>query len=140
VLRLVGHPEVVDEPWFAHGRSRAEHADLLDGYVGEWIAARDRAEVMALFEAAGAAVAPVYKPSELLEDPQVQALELITTVPDEDLGPIRMQNVMWRMGRTPGSIRSTGRALGADTDEILENDLALSAEDVRKLRERGVVA
>jgi len=31
VLRLVGHPEVVDEPWFAHGRSRAEHADLLDG-------------------------------------------------------------------------------------------------------------
>ena len=140
VLRLVGHPEVVNEPWFAHGRSRAEHADLLDGYVGEWIAARDRAEVVAAFEAAGAAVAPVYKPSELLEDPQVQALELITTVPDEDLGPIRMQNVMWRMGRTPGSIRSTGRALGADTDDILENDLAFSAEDVRKLRERGVVA
>jgi crotonobetainyl-CoA:carnitine CoA-transferase CaiB-like acyl-CoA transferase len=139
VLRLVGHPEVLAEPWFANGRSRAEHADLLDDYVGEWIGARDRDDVMAAFEAAGAAVAPVYKPSELLEDPQVQALELITSVPDEDFGPIRMQNVMWRMGRTPGSIRSTGRALGADTDDILKEELGLSAEEIRDLRERGVI-
>ena len=104
-MRLVGHPEVIDEPWFAHGRTRAQHADLLDGYVGEWIGARTREEVIAAFEEAGAAVAPVYKPSELLDDPQVKALELVTTVEDEDLGPVRMQNVMWRMGRTPGRIR-----------------------------------
>lgn len=140
VMRLVGHPEVIDEPWFAHGRSRAQHADLLDDHVGDWIAARDRNEVIAAFEAAGAAVAPVYKPSELLDDPQVQALELIATVEDEDLGPMRMQNVMWRMGRTPGRIRTTGRSLGADTDAILEKDLALPAEDVARLRDRGVVA
>ncbi len=140
VLRLVGHPEVVDEPWFAHGRSRAQHADVLDAYVGEWIAARDRDQVMAAFDAAGAAVAPVYKPSELLDDPQVQALELITSVPDDDLGPIRMQNVMWRMGRTPGRIRSTGRALGADSDTILQDEAGLSSEDVEKLRARGVVS
>ncbi|WP_404385336.1 CoA transferase [Knoellia locipacati] len=139
VLRLVGHPEVITEPWFAHGRSRAEHADLLDGYVGEWIAARDRTDVMEAFAAAGAAVAPVYKPSELLEDPQVKALELITTVPDEDLGPVQMQNVMWRMGRTPGSIRSTGRGLGADTSSILNEVLDLSAEDLRRLRSQGVI-
>jgi crotonobetainyl-CoA:carnitine CoA-transferase CaiB-like acyl-CoA transferase len=140
VLRLVGHPEVVDEPWFAHGRSRAQHADVLDAYVGDWIAARDRDQVMAAFDAAGAAVAPVYKPSELLDDPQVQALELITSVPDDDLGPIRMQNVMWRMGRTPGRIRSTGRALGADSDTILQDEAGLSSEDVEKLRARGVVS
>ena len=30
VLRLVGHPEVIDEPWFASGHGRAEHVDLLD--------------------------------------------------------------------------------------------------------------
>ena len=139
VLRLVGHPEVVAEPWFAHGRSRAQHADLLDAYVGDWIAARNRDEVMAAFEEAGAAVAPVYKPSELLDDPQVRAMELITTVDDEDLGPIRMQNVMWRMARTPGRIRSTGRALGADTGHILEEELGLPPERVEELRSRGVV-
>src|SRR5690606_23231190 len=45
VLELVGHPEVVDEPWFATGRTRVEHADLLDQYVGDWIGQRTRAEV-----------------------------------------------------------------------------------------------
>jgi crotonobetainyl-CoA:carnitine CoA-transferase CaiB-like acyl-CoA transferase len=140
VLCLVGHPEVVDEPWFANGRSRAQHADLLDSYVGTWIAQRDRDDVMSAFEAAGAAVAPVYKPSELLTDPQVEALELITTVPDDDFGPLKMQNVMWRMGRTPGRIRSTGRALGADTNTILRDELALSSTDIDHLRTKGTVA
>jgi crotonobetainyl-CoA:carnitine CoA-transferase CaiB-like acyl-CoA transferase len=139
VLQLVGHPEVTTEPWFATGRQRAAHAEELDRYVGDWIGARTRDEVVRLFEEAGAAVAPVYKPSELLDDPQVQAMELITSVDDPDLGPIRMQNVMWRMGRTPGRIRSTGRALGADTTSVLTDDLGLSDDEVRALTEKGVI-
>ena len=138
VLRLVGHPEVLDEPWFATGRQRAARADLLDDYVGGWIGERTRDEVIAAFEDAGAAVAPVYKPSELLDDPQVTAIEMVTTVDDEDLGPVRMQNVMWRMGESPGSIRHTGRAHGADTDEILAES-GYSAEEIARLREVGAV-
>ena len=138
VLRLVGHPEVLDEPWFATGRQRAAHADLLDDYVGGWIGERTRDEVIAAFEDAGAAVAPVYKPSELLDDPQVTAIEMVTTVDDADLGPVRMQNVMWRMGESPGSIRHTGRAHGADTDEILAES-GYSAEEIARLREVGAV-
>jgi crotonobetainyl-CoA:carnitine CoA-transferase CaiB-like acyl-CoA transferase len=138
VLSLVGHPEVIDEPWFATGRQRAQHADLLDGYVGGWIGARTREEVLRAFAEAGAAVGPVYKPSELLEDPQVRALELVTTVDDPDLGEMRMQNLLWRMSRTPGRIRFTGRALGADTDAVLGDELGLSAEELAELRERGV--
>ncbi|WP_219413525.1 CaiB/BaiF CoA transferase family protein [Pseudonocardia nigra] len=139
VLTLVGHPEVVDEPWFATGRQRAQHADLLDRYVGDWIAERTRDEVIEAFSEAGAAVAPVYKPSELLTDPQVKALELITTVDDPDLGPMQMQNVLWRMGRTPGAIRSTGRARGQDTDAVLIDELGLSPSELDDLRRRGVV-
>jgi len=140
VLKLVGHPEVIEEPWFATGRQRAQHAELLDGYVGDWIGELTRAEVTQAFEEAGAAVAPIYKPSELLADPQVQAMKLITTVEDAELGPVRMQNVMWRMGRTPGRIRTTGRALGADSEEILEGELGLAPEDVKELRNREIVA
>jgi crotonobetainyl-CoA:carnitine CoA-transferase CaiB-like acyl-CoA transferase len=139
VLTLVGHPEVIDEPWFATGRQRAQHADLLDGYVADWIGARTRGEVLGAFEEVGAAVAPVYRPSELLDDPQVRALELVTTVDDPDLGPMRMQNLLWRMNRTPGRIRFTGRALGADTDAVLGGELGLPAEELAALRERGVL-
>ena len=138
VLVLVGHPEVLDEPWFATGRQRAAHADLLDGYVGGWIAERTRDVVIDEFEKAGAAVAPVYKPSELLSDPQVNAIEMVTTVEDDDLGPVRMQNVMWRMGGSPGRIRHTGRRHGADTDVVL-SELGCTADEIEAMRRDSVV-
>ncbi|RVW00398.1 CoA transferase [Rhodococcus spongiicola] len=138
VMRIVGHPEVIDEDWFATGRQRAQHADLLDAYVGDWIAERTRDEVTEVFEDAGAAVAPVYRPSDLLRDPQVVDTDMITAVDDEELGPMRMQNVMWRMGGSPGSIRHTGRSAGADTDRVL-SALGRTPHDLDDLRERGVI-
>ena len=39
-------------------------------------------------------------------------ITIITTVHDEDLGPLRMQNLMFRLSGTPGAIRYPGRRLG----------------------------
>lgn len=138
VMELVGAAHVVDEPWFATGGGRAEHADELDGHVEAWIAARDRDEVVAAFEEAGAAIAPVYSPSELLADPQVAARQMVTTVEDPDLGPMRMQNVLWQMGATPGRVRFTGESRGASTDAVLD-ELGYSREEVEGMREDGAV-
>ena len=140
VMTLVGHPEVIEEPWFASGRQRAEHADLLDSYVGSWIAARTRDEVIQEFERAGAAAAPVYSARDLAEDPHVRATRMLTHVEDDELGPVLMHNVMWRMTGAPGRIRFTGRELGADTDEILRGELGLDDETVAELRSKQVIA
>jgi crotonobetainyl-CoA:carnitine CoA-transferase CaiB-like acyl-CoA transferase len=140
VLRMVGHPEVIDEPWFASGRSRAEHVDLLDGYVGDWIAARERDEVMAAFVAAEAAIAPVYDARDLIEDEHVRATGMLVEVPDDDLGRVLMHNVPWRMSETPGQIRFTGRHLGEFTDEVLIGELGLDPSHIAALRAEGVVA
>jgi crotonobetainyl-CoA:carnitine CoA-transferase CaiB-like acyl-CoA transferase len=140
VLRLVGHPEVIDEPWFASGHGRAQHADLLDGWVAEWIGARSEEQVLAEFSEAGAAVAPVYSPPEILEDPHITATQMITSVDDPQLGRVRMHNVLGRLSATPGSIRWTGRPLGADTDPYLIDEVGIPAERVAELRSRGVVA
>jgi len=51
-------------------------------------------------------------------DPQVLYRDTITTVEDEDLGPIKMQNVMARLTGTPGTIRFPGRRLGQDNEEL----------------------
>jgi crotonobetainyl-CoA:carnitine CoA-transferase CaiB-like acyl-CoA transferase len=137
-MRLVGRPELIDEPWFATGADRARHADVLDEAVASWIAERTRTDVLAAFEKAEAAVAPVQDVRDVMADPQYQALNTITTVDDPELGPLRMQNVLFRLSATPGAIRWAGRPHGADTDEVL-TELGLTATDLDELRAEGVV-
>ena len=139
IMTLVGHPELLEEPWFATGRGRADNADLIDGYVADWIGRRDRSEVLSEFERVGGAVAPIYSAKDIVEDPHVRETEMLVEVDDPDLGSVLMHNVMWRMSTTPGQIRFTGRRLGADTDDILMDELGYSAESVRALREEGVI-
>ncbi|MDN0194825.1 CoA transferase [Streptomyces sp. S.PNR 29] len=138
VLRLVGRPELIDEPWFATGAGRARHADVLDQAVGTWIARRTRDDVLAAFEKAEAAVAPVQDVRDVMADPQYQALGTITTVDDPELGPLRMQNVLFRLSSTPGSIRWAGRPHGADTGEVL-SELGLTPAELAALREEGAL-
>ncbi len=139
LLALVGQPELVTEPWFASGRTRAEHADELDAAVGGWIQRRTRSEVVTAFEQAQAAVAPVYTAEDIADDPQLAALGTIHRIEDPDLGPMAMQGPLFRLSATPAQIRHTGRAPGADTDTVLAG-LGIGAEEIAELRAGRVVA
>jgi len=139
VLTLVGHPEVTTEPWFSSAGERVEHADELDGYVASWIAERDEADVVSEFNRVGAALAPVYTVADLMNDPHVIARDVVTTVDDEDFGPLRMQNVMFRMSATPGGIDFTGRDLGADNEEVYVKELGHELDRIRALKDAGVL-
>ncbi|GHE90459.1 CoA transferase [Amycolatopsis deserti] len=138
VMRLVGRPELIDEPWFASGAERAKHADELDEAVGAWIARHTRDEVVAEFEAAQAAVAPIYDAADIVSDPQFRALGTIHEIEDPELGPTLMQGPIFRLSGHDGVIAHTGRAHGADTEEVL-GELGFSATEVAKMREEGAV-
>jgi crotonobetainyl-CoA:carnitine CoA-transferase CaiB-like acyl-CoA transferase len=111
LMELLG---VGDDPRFATFESRAEHRDELDAVVRAWVAARDHDEVIAAFEAAHAAVAPVYSIADVAADVHVRERESLVTVDG-----VTMPGLIARFSRTPGEIRSAGRPLGADTDEVL---------------------
>jgi formyl-CoA transferase len=138
VMRLVGHPEAIDEPWFKSGAERAKHADLLDQMVSEWIAARSFDEVVRAFTEAEAAVAPIYDVSDVMQDPQFQALHSIVSVPDDQLGQVKMQNVLFRLSETPGAIRWAGRGLGQDNESVY-GEIGITPEQLKELKTRNVI-
>lgn len=83
-------------------------------------------------------MAPVYDIREVMADPQYQALGTITEVPDDELGTVRMQNVLFRLSATPGAIRWAGRPHGADTDEVLTG-IGLTGPEIDGLRAAGAL-
>lgn len=139
VMRLVGRPELIEEPWFASGAERAQHADVLDGAVGAWIAQRSRDDVVAAFEEAQAAVAPIYDAADIVADPQFQALGTIHRIHDDDLGDMAMQGPLFRLSEDEPVIGFTGRAHGADTDAVL-GELGFSDEELARMRDEGAIA
>jgi formyl-CoA transferase len=138
VVKLVGRPDFAEQPWFASGSTRAEHADELDEAVGNWIAERSRDEVISAFEQAQAAVAPIYTAEDILADPQFAALGSIVQLDDEELGRIRIQNVPFRLSDTPGRVRTTGPRLGQHTAEVLAS-YGVEESEVDSLRAEGVL-
>jgi crotonobetainyl-CoA:carnitine CoA-transferase CaiB-like acyl-CoA transferase len=138
VLRLVGRADLTEQPWFATGAGRAAHVDEIDAAVAAWIAARSRDDVLAAFDAAEAAIAPVYDARDLLADPQLAAIDAIVPIDDDELGPIKMTNMISRLSETPGGIERTGRAHGADTAEVLA-EVGVDAAELQRLRAGGVV-
>jgi len=139
-MRLVGHPEVIDEAWFRTGTQRAQHADELDAMVGSWIGERDLNDVVEAFERAGAAVAPIYDVSQIVADPQYRALGTFIELEDEEVGPLLMQNVAYRMTGTPGRVRFPGRRLGQDNAAVYCELLRLDAGRLRELEAEGVIS
>ena len=138
VLRLVGRDDLVAQPWFATGAGRAAHVEEIDAAVAAWIGERPRDEVLAAFESAEAAIAPVYDASDLLDDPQLDAIGAFASIDDDELGPIRMTNMISRLSETPGGIDHPGRAQGADTAAVLA-EVGVDAAELARLRAAGVV-
>jgi crotonobetainyl-CoA:carnitine CoA-transferase CaiB-like acyl-CoA transferase len=138
ILRLVGRPDLVAEPWFGTGAGRAAHVDEIDEAVAAWIGARSRDEVLRAFDEAEAAIAPVQDARDVLADPQLAALGSIAEIDDPELGRLKQPNVLARFSETPGSVRWAGRAHGADTEAVL-GELGVDAVEVERLRAEGVV-
>jgi crotonobetainyl-CoA:carnitine CoA-transferase CaiB-like acyl-CoA transferase len=93
---------------------------------------------MRQFEAAGAAAAPVYDVSDVMQAPQYEALGTIVNVPDDDFGLLRMQNVMFRLLATPGAIHWAAHRLGQDDDDVY-TELGLSSAQIERLRASKVI-
>jgi crotonobetainyl-CoA:carnitine CoA-transferase CaiB-like acyl-CoA transferase len=90
------------------------------------------------FELAEAAVAPIYDITDIFKDEQFKALETIKTIEDDELGPIKIQNVLFRLSDTPGEIRSSGPSLGKNTVEVL-TEIGLTSEQIAELKAKGII-
>jgi crotonobetainyl-CoA:carnitine CoA-transferase CaiB-like acyl-CoA transferase len=137
--KLVGCGELIDDPRFSNDLLRADHREIISQAMEAWLAHRTTAQALAELEQARLPAGPVLNLAQVLEDPQVQARELLHYMDYPGAPkPVPLANPAVRLSATPGSIRRRAPTLGEHTDEIL-GELGYSAAKIQELRATKVV-
>jgi len=139
IFRVIGRPELADDPDYVDPIRRLDHAAEVDELVACWVRERTLDEAMAMFLAAEVAAAPIYDAEQLLDDEHLRARGSFVSVDDPDLGPVRVQAPVALLSETPGRIEHLGVGLGADNDAVFGDLLGLDTERLAALRADGVI-
>ncbi|NDG71075.1 MAG: CoA transferase [Proteobacteria bacterium] len=107
--------------------------------VEQWMASRNLEEIQAAFLVADAPGNAVMNAADLMSDPHVNAREMILSVPDKDLGTIRMQGIVPKLSETPGAVEHAGQRLGESNEKIYCELLGMSTKRMSELHEAGVI-
>ena len=102
------------------------------------IRTRDRDEWFALLTKADVCVGKVYDVEEMVRDPQLTHRRMIVDVEHPKHGRVRQIGVAIKLSDTPGTIRSAAPLPSEHTEHVLK-DLGLSAADIGRLREKGII-
>lgn len=135
----MGRTELAADPRFATRSARVANMNEVDAIIGEWTLDRGAQEVFELLMSHRVPCAPVRSLSEVSQDENMRARGTLCTVEHPELGLVNLPHSPLEFeGSTRVELRPS-RPLGADTADVLEQWLGLSADEVTRLRQTGVI-
>ncbi|MBI4206570.1 MAG: CoA transferase [Betaproteobacteria bacterium] len=138
LFRVIGRPDLIDNPRYKTNADRVRNAAELDAIIGEFIARMTLSENLEFFDRNEVTVGPIYDIAQIIEDPHVQAREMVVEYPDEEMGTIPMHGVVPQLSDTPGAIRAPAPRLGEHNEEVLTR-LGLTPDELARLAAEDVI-
>ena len=135
----IGRTYLARDPRFTTNALRVENRQALVPVVAAEIARRPAGEWLQKLEQAGIPCGPVHTVDRVFADPQTTAREMLIEVAHPTIGPLKLAGSPLKMASLKHPPRRPPPLLGEHTDEVLSSVLKLSAEEIRQLRDSGVV-
>jgi crotonobetainyl-CoA:carnitine CoA-transferase CaiB-like acyl-CoA transferase len=118
---------------------RVKNADMLGAQISKALSARPVAEWMRIFEKANVPCSPINDIAQLFDDPHVRAREMKIELDHPLTGKLpNIANPM-RLSRSAVQYHRPPPTLGEHTNEVLDELLDLSAEEISNLAAKGVI-
>lgn len=138
MMAAIGRDDLARDPALATNAGRVPRTAELDSAISAWTQRHDLAEVLAALEAADVPATRIYDAADIAADPHYRERGMLEEHALPDGRPVRLPGIVPRLTETPGATRWTGPALGAHTDEVLQ-ELGYGVEARAALRARGVI-
>ena len=144
VAEVAGHLEWLHDPRFATLADRLAHQDALDAVVTEWTRGQDASALMMTLQRAGVPAGVCQNAEDRCDhDPQLRHLNWLTEVTGTKIGTWPVYELPMKFSRTPayigGPIDRGAPCYGEDNAWLLTELLGMSASDVERLTEEGVL-
>ncbi|MFZ9863459.1 MAG: CaiB/BaiF CoA transferase family protein [Ilumatobacteraceae bacterium] len=138
LARVVGKPELVDDPRFDNIRNRAINSEELRTILDAAFATRTMEEWVRIFDTEPDMFwSPIHSPDEILNDEQLQHAGGLVEVPNGN-GTTRMIASPVDFHGTPGAQRSLAPRLGEHTREVLLES-GFSDDEIDRMISSGAV-
>ena len=137
--RAVERPGLLEDPRFTSPALRDRNINDRLALIQDILLTRTTADWLARLEAENVPCAPALTRSEVVENAQVAASEILLESDHPHAGRLRQTRPAARFEGTPVTIRRGAPRLGEHTDEVLAELLDMDEEERRGLRRRGVI-
>ncbi|MBO9354844.1 CoA transferase [Bordetella petrii] len=131
--RVIGLPELSDDPRFATNPRRVQNRDALVPLLAERMETGERDYWLAELEAAGVPAGPINTLDQVYQDPQVQAREMRRELPHPTAGTVPVAASPLKLSGSPVQYRRPAPLLGEHTRQVLAERLGLSDEEIQAL-------
>ncbi len=138
LAKLIGRPEMIDDPRFATMATRHENRAETDAPVAAWMRTRNISDVERELTVAGIPVAAVRSYAEAARNPHVLERDMLQPVEQEDGKTVPLTGPAAKFSRTPTRVRHRAAKLGEHTDEVL-SELGLDPAERSRLRDNKAV-
>lgn len=139
LLETIGRTDLADDPLFATPEQRFIARAAVDEVLAAWTIHHDKREAMELLNKAGVPAGAVLDSGDLLADPSFYDSGMLTTVEHPIRGPVVLPGWPVQMSGSPRPVITSPPLLGEHTNEVLSDVLDLSAEQISRYRDRGVI-
>ena len=138
LMEGIGRADLACDPQLARNAGRVEREAEIDAAIGAWCAARPVAEVLAVMAEQRVPAGPIYSVADMFGDPHFRERGLFERV-EIDGEPLEIPALLPRLADTPGATEWAGPPIGSHTDEVLNDVLGLTDEEVAALREAAAI-
>src|SRR5437763_3935590 len=117
--RVIGLPDLANNPRFDTMKARLTNYEELRPMLAGIISKMTRAEVITLMDGVGIPAGPINSVGEILEDPHIQAREMVVELTHPEYGPFRTLGIPIKLSDTPGVAQNAPPRFGEHNREVL---------------------